>query len=39
MERNTKRLAEQAKLKVEPKPQPTTDPTLKIADESEALLN
>jgi len=43
MERNTKRLAEQAahaaRKQVEAAKQPTTDPALKVADESEALLN
>jgi predicted unusual protein kinase regulating ubiquinone biosynthesis (AarF/ABC1/UbiB family) len=40
MERNAKRLTEQAKLKAaEPKPKPSTDPAVKLADESEALLN
>jgi predicted unusual protein kinase regulating ubiquinone biosynthesis (AarF/ABC1/UbiB family) len=40
MERNAKRLAEQAALKlVEPAKQPATDPALKVAEESEALLN
>jgi len=40
MERNAKRLAEQAARKpVEPAKQPATDPALKVADESEALLN
>jgi len=40
MERNTRRLAEQAARKViEPKKQPTTDPAVKVADEPEALLN
>jgi len=42
MERNARRLTEQAQLKAseaKPKPQPATDPSLKAADESEALLN
>jgi len=40
MERNAKRLAEQAARKpIEPAKQPATDPALKVADESEALLN
>jgi ubiquinone biosynthesis protein len=40
MERNAKRLAEQAAIKaVEVAKKPATDPALKIADESEALLN
>ena len=40
MERNARRLAEQAALKLaEPAKQPATDPALKVADESEALLN
>jgi hypothetical protein len=40
MERNAKRLAEQAAAKaVEVAKKPVTDPALKVAEESEALLN